>query len=357
METPAYRPVARFAPEGEAAAAAPPARPLDAPDRRDGRVYVEDPGLHLALNVALATGRPLLLRGKPGSGKSSYASYAARRLNYRYYEQVVSARTQAEDLLWTFDPVRRLGDAQVVGAARGRRAGTGAGGDLLNDFDYIIPGPFWWALNRESAARRGAPKGVALKAEAPEPFAAENAGRDKVRAVVLIDEIDKGDPDVPNNLLVPLGSLEFCVAETGAVVRRPAVAGKRAGGGQSSLLVVVTTNEERDLPDAFLRRCVVHELKHPDARRLAEIAAEHFRLAGEAVKKAEESLFEAVAQRVVHLRGQAEEARTRPPSTAEFLDAVWACHRLKVTVGHPVWADLEGMILLKSRSLHQDDLP
>src|SRR5437879_3622590 len=77
--------------------------PLDAPDRRDGRVYVTDAPIKLALKVALATGRPLLLRGDPGSGKSSLAAYVARNLGWRYYEHVVTARTDATDLLWTFD--------------------------------------------------------------------------------------------------------------------------------------------------------------------------------------------------------------------------------------------------------------
>src|ERR1700687_2144457 len=86
---------------------------LGAPDRRDGAVYVLDDQLRLAVDVALATGRPLLLRGEPGSGKSSLAAFLARNLGWRYYEHVVSSRTTAQDLLWSFDSMRRLADASA----------------------------------------------------------------------------------------------------------------------------------------------------------------------------------------------------------------------------------------------------
>src|SRR6476661_3688380 len=121
------------------------------PDRRDGAVYVYDPRLKLAVDVALATGRPLLIEGEPGSGKSSLAAFAARNMDWRYYEHVVSSRTRASDLLWRFDTVRRLADAQA-------RAGGGA---ELNDYNYIEPGVLWWAFDRESATRRGALDGSA----------------------------------------------------------------------------------------------------------------------------------------------------------------------------------------------------
>jgi hypothetical protein len=86
---------------------------LDSPDRRDGSVYCYDSELHLAVELALSTGRPLLLRGDPGSGKSSLAAYVARNLGWRYYEHVVTSATQAQDLLWRYDAVRRLADAQA----------------------------------------------------------------------------------------------------------------------------------------------------------------------------------------------------------------------------------------------------
>src|SRR6185437_14263490 len=120
-----------------------------APDRRDGAVYVLDDQLRLAVDVALATGRPLLLRGEPGSGKSSLAAFLARNLGWRYYEHVVSSRTTAQDLLWSFDSMRRLADASAPG-----HEGGPAG---LDDASYTEPGVMWWALDRESALRRGRP--------------------------------------------------------------------------------------------------------------------------------------------------------------------------------------------------------
>ena len=89
--------------------------PAHFPDRRDGRVYLMPEKLESAVEVALATGRPLLLRGEPGTGKSSLAAYVARKRRWRYFEHVVTSQTQARDLLWTFDGVRRLADAQTGG--------------------------------------------------------------------------------------------------------------------------------------------------------------------------------------------------------------------------------------------------
>jgi MoxR-like ATPase len=124
-------------------------------DRRDGHVYVfgsKDDPLQLAVQVALTTDRPLLLRGDPGVGKSSIAAFIARKRNWRYYEHEVTARTEATDLLWTFDAVRKLGDATML-ASRGPDA-------ALDDHDYVEPGDLWWAFDQEGARRRGAANGV-----------------------------------------------------------------------------------------------------------------------------------------------------------------------------------------------------
>jgi MoxR-like ATPase len=318
-----------------------PAAALASPDRRDGAVYVYGPELKLVVEVALVTGRPLLLRGKPGTGKSSLAPYIARNLGWSYYEQVITARTRARDLLWSFDAVRRLGDAQarVSGAAE------------LYDFDYVEPGILWWVFDRESAGRRGAPPERLPRRLAREPGAGLNSRRSPEGAVVLLDEIDKADPDVPNDLLVPLGSLEFRVEETDTPVCRPLAA---AAEEVSRLLVVITTNEERDLPDAFLRRCVVHELEPPDTARLVEIARRHLAGPEGGLSREEGDLCEAVAGKIIELRGQAADLGVREPSTAEFLDAVRACRNLRIGVGSRAWQSIERAVLRKLHGLKED---
>src|SRR5262249_10340703 len=157
-----------------------------------------------------------------------------------------------------------------------RKLGDASGRTGLSDSDYVEPGVLWWAFDREGARRRGAPAPgppellapTARAREAVEPAADLNAGRSAHHAVVLIDEIDKADPDVPNALLVPLGSGQFIVRETQtAVAPVPTSSTKPAAGPRAAVaapvLVVITSNGERDLPPAFLRRCVTHHLDAP----------------------------------------------------------------------------------------------
>jgi MoxR-like ATPase len=202
-------------------------------DSRTGDVYVFNDRIRLAVQVALATGRPLLVRGESGWGKSSLAAASARFLGWKFLETVITSRTQARDLQWELDLLLRLNDAQAHKADPDFRK-------------YVRPGILWWAFQPGQALEQqgvfDAARGVDTKRE---PFTEPGI-------VVLIDEIDKADPDVPNNLLVALGSLEFRVEETGQLVR--------ADKGRPPL-VFITTNEERELPAAFLRRCI--EIKLP----------------------------------------------------------------------------------------------
>jgi MoxR-like ATPase len=266
----------------------------EAPAR--GYVYDAEGRITLAVNVALATGRPLLVRGRPGSGKSSLAADVARRLGWRYYENTITSRTRARDLLWFFDAVRRLSDASA--------------GTLRNQLAYVTPGVLWWAFSPESAAARGMPDDALADVRLerlPDP-----SPRPGERAVVLLDEIDKADPDVPNDLLLPLGALWFTVSE---VDDGPTVA------GAIPPLVLITTNEERDLPRAFVRRCVVLTLPDPSPDRMIDIATAHF----------EDRVTRERLDEVLTAYEQIRKMRTpeaHEPNLAEYLDAVAAATAL-----------------------------
>lgn len=289
----------------------------DASGGPEGDRYEYDDRIVLAVNVALAAGRPLLVRGDPGTGKSSLARSVARLLGWRFYAATVSSRTTARDLLWTFDTVARLADAQ----ARERR----------HRLAYLTPGPLWWAFDPASAGRRGVAEDRWQKAldrgvrPAPDPATPTTSER----AVVLIDEIDKADPDVPNDLLVPLGSFTFTLEEG------PTVAAAAAP------LVVLTTNEERDLPRAFLRRCVVLALKEPKPARLRRIALRHYpQLEGT-------PLLDDVLVEYDQVRKSRLAAFEQPPGVAELLDALAACTNLATGPSTADWPGLLELLLAK----------
>ncbi|MGW1954324.1 AAA family ATPase [Streptomyces sp. NPDC001920] len=298
-------------------------RPFHGPDPRDGRVYDMPDDLRLAIDVALATDRPLLLSGDPGSGKSSLAPYVARKNGLRYYEHVVTSRTQATDLLWTFDSVRRLADAQ----AHRMHA---------NDALYLRPGVLWWALAPESARTRG---GLLKPFDGDDPMERFHREHRAKGAVVLIDEIDKADPDVPNGLLVPLGSQEFTVAETGTTVCREPGVGRQ--------LTVITTNGERELPQAFLRRCIAFELSPPTVDSLVRIARLHLEHDGVDLDEETQELAFMLAEELVKIRSEQNTRRDRLPSTAEYLDALRACRVMNVRPGHPNWQTVRNLTLAK----------
>ncbi len=274
-------------------------------ERGHGRIYVWDEKTVFAVQVAQTTGRPLLLRGPAGSGKSSLAPFVANTLGHAFYPFTVNARTQARDMMWEFDALGRLNDANVS------QSDDAAKARVVERHNYLNPGKLWWAFDPQSARQRGL--------DAAKPLAAglaidPSGGDEAAGAVVLIDEIDKADPDVPNNLLEALGSRQFTVQETGTTV-----CDKR------SPLVIITTNEERELPRAFLRRCVVLTLKEKTAVQLASIAQQHFGQDGG-------ELYRWVADSLSQLRKEAIELGQRPPSTAEYLDAIDACIQLKIQV-------------------------
>lgn len=148
---------------------------------------------------------------------------------------------------------------------------------------------------------------------------------------MLLDEIDKAEPDLPNDLLEPLDRRSFRVTN-GPLVR---------AGEDLKILTLITTNGERELPPAFLRRCVSLVLQEPDEAKLCEIAACHY-------PRIKKKRVRGIAAKIVALRAQAIEQGRRPPGTSEFLDAVEACERLKIGVGHAIWTHVEQAVLVKN---------
>jgi MoxR-like ATPase len=288
-------------------------------DGRDGTAYVWNDDLELAVNIAIATERPLLVRGPSGAGKSSFAASLAAAKKWRYYEQVVSSTTEAQHFLWRFETLQRLSDAQASA--------------VRPPVHYVSPGVLWWAFHPQSAQRRGDDSGTV------EPLADPNRlpAADDARAVVLIDEIDKADPDVPNNLLVPLGSLEFTVSDASDLIVKATV----------PPVVIITTNDERELPNAFTRRCVVVKLEPPNRQALLRIAEAHF-------GPDRDGLFQKVAEALDRVATAKRSQGLPVPSTAEYLDAIATCRDLGVAPGpHPTWAAVERAIFLKP-SMQED---
>jgi len=220
--------------------------------------YVATPDLMLAVNAALALERPLLVKGEPGTGKTLLAEEVARALGRPLYQWHIKSTTKAQQGLYEYDAVSRLRDSQL---------GDGRVADIAN---YIRRGVLW------------------------EAFAAETP------AVVLIDEIDKADIEFPNDLLRELDRMEFHVYETQQTI----VARQRP-------LVVITSNNEKELPDAFLRRCFFHYIRFPDRETMTQIVAVHFpHLKKALLREALEVFFD--LREVPGLK--------KKPSTSELLD-------------------------------------
>ncbi len=185
--------------------------------------YVATPDLMLAVNAAITLQRPLLIKGEPGTGKTMLAEEVAAALNMPLLQWHIKSTTKAQQGLYEYDAVSRLRDSQL---------GDSKVKDISN---YIVKGVLWQAF------------------EQTEP------------SVVLIDEIDKADIEFPNDLLRELDRMEFHVYETRQTIR----AARRP-------LVVITSNNEKELPDAFLRRCFFHYIKFPDRDTMAQIVNVHY---------------------------------------------------------------------------------
>ena len=198
--------------------------------------YIATDDLKVAVNAAVALERPLLIKGEPGTGKTVLAYELARALNAPLITWHVKSTTKAHNGLYEYDAVSRLRDSQL-------------GEERVHDVrNYLRPGKLW------------------------EAFTAS------VRPVLLIDEIDKADIEFPNDLLQELDRMEFYVQEIDETIR-----------AEIRPVVVITSNNEKELPDAFLRRCFFHYIRFPDAETMQDIVEVHFpgikpRLVSEALK-------------------------------------------------------------------------
>lgn len=287
-----------------------------------------------AIRAAIAANRPLLVEGEPGVGKTQLASAAAKLLNRPLVSMTVDSRTESRDLLWTFDAVQRLAEAQVAAAVI-HGLGMNCEGKTFDDnfkqleekltpSKFVRPGPIWWAINWKSASTQ---LGYGeTSPEIPKEGWKENDG-----VVVLIDEIDKADRDLPNGLLEAFGSRQFTPHGWSQPV-------KCVDHSKPSLMIV-TTNRERALPGAFLRRCLKLDLALPpvvgiQGERLSEAELKPFLAyltdrGNLHFPNADPKRLDAAAQKILEFRVDAIKGQeTQKPGLAEFLDLVRAVYSL-----------------------------
>ena len=220
--------------------------------------YVATDDLMMAVNAAITLARPLLIKGEPGTGKTQLAQEIARALGRPLFEWHIKSTSKAQQGLYEYDAVSRLRDSQL-GEARVH--------DIRN---YIVKGRLWEAFQSEQ------------------------------QPVLLIDEVDKADIEFPNDLLRELDRMEFYVYETRELVQ-----------ARHRPIIVITSNNEKELPDAFLRRCFFHYIRFPDEATMRAIVAVHF----PDLKK--ELLAEALA---AFFDVRATHGLKKKPSTSELLD-------------------------------------
>ncbi len=220
--------------------------------------YVATNDLKMAVNAAITLERPLLIKGEPGTGKTVLAHEIAKGLGAPLIEWNVKSTTKAQQGLYEYDAVARLRDSQL-------------GDDRVHDIkNYINKGKVWEAFESD------------------------------VRPILLIDEIDKADIEFPNDLLHELDKMSFAVYETGETItakQRP--------------IIIITSNNEKDLPDAFLRRCFFHYIQFPDQETMADIVKVHF-------PDLKQRMLSAALKRFFAVREMP--GLKKKPSTSELLD-------------------------------------
>ena len=220
--------------------------------------YVATEDLQIAVHAAVTLERPLLIKGEPGTGKTLLAGEVSQALGKRLISWHIKSTSKAQQGLYEYDAVSRLRDSQL-------------GDEKVHDIrNYIKRGKLWDA------------------------FVADE------RVVLLIDEIDKADIEFPNDLLTELDQMEFFVYETGETIK-----------AQTRPIVIITSNNEKELPDAFLRRCFFHYISFPNKKTMEEIVAVHFpNIRQDLVKDALDVFFE--VREAPGLR--------KKPSTSELID-------------------------------------
>tara|TARA_B100000963_G_scaffold120288_1_gene104883 strand:+ start:1478 stop:2314 length:837 start_codon:yes stop_codon:yes gene_type:complete len=220
--------------------------------------YISTKDLTIAVNAAITLERPLLVKGEPGTGKTELAKQVATSLGLEIFEWSIKSTTRAQQGLYEYDAVSRLRDSQI-------------GDKNVSDIKrYIKKGKIW------------------------------NAFVSKTKSVLLIDEIDKADVEFPNDLLQELDKMEFFVYETGEVIK-----------SKNRPIVIITSNNEKELPDAFLRRCFFHYIQFPNKETLIKIVNVHF----PNIKK---NLLDRALQRFFEIRETP--GLKKKPSTSEVLD-------------------------------------
>ena len=281
---------------------------LASPGQLPEQVHVFDQDSIEAVNAALAARRPLLIRGEPGVGKSQLARAVAKKLQRVFIQYVVDVHCESRDLLWHFDAVKRLADAQLGNALGNTPAEIQIKLDIKN---YLDPGPLWWAFDWQRAAEQA----ERLDQSPPMQYKGSKASNG---SVLLIDEIDKAEMDVPNGLLEALGDGRF----TPMGWKEPICA------SETFPLVIITTNEERALPNAFLRRCLVLNLdlfneKNDVFAILVQRGQAHF------PELDEEQVIKKAANLLIEDRATAKAKQQQPlPGQAEYLDLLRAVDTL-----------------------------
>lgn len=280
-----------------------------------------------ALWAAYAAGRPLLVRGKPGTGKSQMARAIAEQLGWAFVSEVIRGNTELSDLHWHFDAIGRLGEAQAMSNKPGLSESDWE--NRMNPLHFLSPGAFWWAYDWQSAELQY--HACANKWRPKPQFTPNSRVSSPDGVVLLLDEMDKAEPDLPNGLLETLGNYQFTVPyinpdDENEAFKNPITA------DPARLLVVITTNEERELPTAFVRRCLVHTLRMEEStEKLGAIEKRYNWLIERGKLHFGNRIAEPVYLRAAELLWTDRTASTYsryPPGLAEYIDLLSALQSL-----------------------------